>query len=196
MASGTGSIYDTVALLPDGSATYTVRATVAPSAPDSLVNTATVTLPAWVSDPTPGDHSATVATPVSGTAGGLFFYTVLPCRVVDTREAPGPSGGPALGPNATRTFPVTGGPCGIPPGAKAVSANVIAVRPVAAGHLAVCPGDAASAPLVSTINFSPGQNRANNAVLRLAVDGTGTIKVKNASAGTVDFVLDVNGYFQ
>jgi hypothetical protein len=49
---------------------------------------------------------------------------------------------------------------------------------------------------VSTINFSPGQNRANNAVLRLAVDGTGTIKVKNASAGTVDFVLDVNGYFQ
>jgi hypothetical protein len=30
----------------------------------------------------------------------------------------------------------------------------------------------------------------------LATNGTGTIKVKNGSAGTVHFVLDVNGYFQ
>jgi len=38
--------------------------------------------------------------------------------------------------------------------------------------------------------------RANNAVVLLATDGTGTIKVKNGSAGVVHFVLDVNGYFQ
>jgi hypothetical protein len=35
--------------------------------------------------------------------------------------------------------------------------------------------------------------RANNAVVRLARDGT--INVKNGSAGSVHLVLDVNGFF-
>lgn len=38
--------------------------------------------------------------------------------------------------------------------------------------------------------------RANNAVVLLATDGSGTIGVKNGSAKAVHFVLDVNGYFQ
>src|SRR5207249_5080796 len=33
------------------------------------------------------------------------FYTVSPCRVADTRDAPGPSGGPALTANTIRTLP-------------------------------------------------------------------------------------------
>jgi hypothetical protein len=48
---------------------------------------------------------------------------------------------------------------------------------------------------VSSINFTPGVTRANNAVVQLATNG-GTINVHNTSAGTVHFVLDVSGYFQ
>jgi hypothetical protein len=49
---------------------------------------------------------------------------------------------------------------------------------------------------MSNVNFVPGVTRANNAVVPLATDGSGTINVKNGSAGAVHFVLDVNGYFQ
>jgi N-acetylneuraminic acid mutarotase len=124
------------------------------------------------------------------------FYTLSPCRVADTRNAAGPSGGPALAANTTRSFPVTGGACGIPSTAVAVSVNLTAVGAAAAGYLTLFPGDRASAPLASNINFTPGVTRANNAVVPLATDGTGTIKVKNGSVGDVHFVLDVSGYFQ
>jgi hypothetical protein len=49
---------------------------------------------------------------------------------------------------------------------------------------------------VSSINFTAGVTRANNAAVPLATDGTGTIGVQNGSAGMVHLVLDVNGYFQ
>jgi hypothetical protein len=124
------------------------------------------------------------------------FYTVTPCRLADTREPVGPTGGPALGGGSTRSFPVTGGACGIPSTAVAVSVNLTAVGAAAVGSLTLYPGDAPGPPLVSSINFTAGVTRANNAAVPLATDGTGTIGVQNGSAGTVHLVLDVNGYFQ
>ncbi len=50
-ASGTGDIADTVTILPGGTLTYTVNATVVPDATGTLVNTATVELPAGMTDP-------------------------------------------------------------------------------------------------------------------------------------------------
>jgi hypothetical protein len=120
------------------------------------------------------------------------FFTVTPCRLVDTRNAAGPSGGPALVAGAVRSFPVTGGVCGIPSTAIAVSVNLTVAQPAAQGYVTLYPGDAAGPPLVSNINFVAGQTRANNAVILLATNG-GTINVKNGSAGSVHLVLDVNG---
>jgi ELWxxDGT repeat protein len=153
---------------------------------------------------TSGDRLFFVAD--DGTGSGLWildllppatsFYTVTPCRLADTRNPPGPSGGPALGAQAIRTFPVTGGACGVPSTAVAVSVNLAAVEAAAAGYLTLFGSGAPGPPLVSTVNFSSGQTRANNAVVPLATDGTGTVRVKNGSAGAVHFVLDVNGYFR
>lgn len=56
-ASGSGNINDTVNLPAGGSVTYTVSATVSPAATGTLVNTANVT--SSVTDPTPGNNSAT-----------------------------------------------------------------------------------------------------------------------------------------
>jgi hypothetical protein len=142
---------------------------------------------------TGGAYANPAVLPPAPPPGAL--HTVAPCRLVDTRGAAGPSGGPALVGGAVRSFLITGGVCGIPSTATAVSVNVTAVGAAAPGHLTVYAGDAAGPPLASTINFSAGQTRANNASVRLAANG-GTMMVKNGSAGSVHLVLDVNGYFQ
>lgn len=51
------------------------------------------------------------------------FTALTPCRVIDTRDATGPTGGPALQANGTRVFPIAGS-CGVPSSAVAAAANV------------------------------------------------------------------------
>jgi len=58
-AAGAGNIGDTVNLPSGGSVTYTAGCTISPAATGSLSNTATVAAPAGVTDPTPGNNSAT-----------------------------------------------------------------------------------------------------------------------------------------
>jgi hypothetical protein len=123
------------------------------------------------------------------------FYTVTPCRVVDTRDADGPLGGPILAGNgAERSFVVTGS-CGIPADATAISVNVTVTMSTDYGLLRVYPGNLA-APVVSTINFTAGRTLANNAILRLPDNGSGSITVKADGPAQVHFLLDVNGYFK
>ncbi len=125
--------------------------------------------------------------------GPTGFFTVPPCRVVDTRNAAGPSGGPALVATQTRSFMMAGA-CGIPGSAVAVSANLTVISS-AGGFVSVFPGNALPFR-TSNLNFGAGQTRANNAVLMLATDGTGTVAVLNSSTTATQFLIDVNGYFQ
>jgi hypothetical protein len=99
-----------------------------------------------------------------------------------------------LQPSGIRTF-VLAGSCGVPASAKALSVNLTVTQPAAGGYLVLFPANF-EIPLTSSINFGAGQTRANNAVVSLAFDGSGGIKVVNASGATVHFILDVNGYFQ
>lgn len=124
-----------------------------------------------------------------------MLFTLTPCRAVDTRNAIGPLGGPALAGGASRTFTLAGA-CGIPAGAKVVLANVAAVTPTVAGDLVIYPATLAAPPPTSTISFRTGKTRANNAHLLLASDGTGRVIVKNNAAGALHLVLDVNGYYR
>src|SRR5205807_1217221 len=48
----------------------------------------------------------------------LAFFPVTPCRLVDTRTATGPLGGPSLTGNTTRIFPILSGPCNVPSAAQ------------------------------------------------------------------------------
>jgi hypothetical protein len=124
----------------------------------------------------------------------LQFYTLTPCRLIDTRNAAGPLGGPALQPNVDRLFALAG-VCGVPVDAKAVSINVTVTGGAALGDLRLYPGDQAL-PATSTINYNMGQTRGNNAVISLGQDGLGSLKVHCTSAGAVSFILDINGYFK
>jgi photosystem II stability/assembly factor-like uncharacterized protein len=122
------------------------------------------------------------------------FYTVIPCRVLDTREPDGPRGGPALAAGADRTFTIAGPPCGIPAGALAASVNLTVTGATAAGNLRLYPADV-PLPEASSINYSAGLARANNAIVPLSELGDIKVRCSQAS-GTVHFILDVNGYFQ
>ena len=73
-ASGSGSIADSVTIPAGSSVTYTVNATVSPSASGPLTNTASVSAPAGASDPNPGNNSAT-DTDVQGASTADFSVT-------------------------------------------------------------------------------------------------------------------------
>ena len=123
----------------------------------------------------------------------LSFYTVAPCRVVDTRGPAGPYGGPALDAGSFRTFPLAG-QCDIPSTAVTVAANLTVAQPTALGHLRVFP-EGTPLPEASSINYGVGQTRANNGFLALSPAGEVSVYCKQFS-GTAHFILDVVGYFQ
>ncbi len=160
-----------------------------------VVNGVAATLPVSVSgpSPTPTPTPTPAPTPSPTPATATAFYTVNPCRVIDTRDPSGPSGGPALAAGTTRAFPVAG-LCGIPSSARAVAANLAIVLPTDAGDLRLYP-TSLSAPMASTVNFTSGVVRANNAIVALGSDGQVNVQCDMLS-GATDFFLDVYGYFQ
>jgi outer membrane protein assembly factor BamB len=125
----------------------------------------------------------------------LQFFTVTPCRAIDTRGPAGTFGGPALaGSGAVRRFPLAG-QCGVPADAQAVAANVTVINPSSGGDLRLAPSGFASP--TSTINFSAGQVRTNNAVVSLTGDPLGSLAVQtDIFPGSAHLVVDVFGYFK
>ena len=128
---------------------------------------------------------------LAATGGG--YFTVTPCRVIDTRDPVGPYGGPALAAGASRSV-VFAGQCGIPVTARALAFNLTITLPTDQGHLRVFP-TGAMLPLISMMNYRAGQSRANNGISTLGPSGDLTI-FSGQATGTVHFIVDVVGYFQ
>jgi Glycoside hydrolase family 44 len=125
------------------------------------------------------NRSATLAVvaPAPAPATPSRFYTLTPCRVLDTRNPTGPFGAPALS-TAERTFNLAG-VCGVPATAQAVSANLTVVSPTSAGDLRSYAAGSLL-PIATAISFIAGQTCANNAVLALSQDGNAALE---AAAG-------------
>jgi len=143
-----------------------------------------------------------VAVSTASAIGPLQFYSVTPCRLLDTRDQIGVDGGPALSNGVTRSFAVYGSnarACGIDVMAMAVSLNVTVVTPTYYGHLTVWPYNT-DLPVVSTINF-PGQEPAiaNGAIVPLTVDSSFQISARptlGGAGGNVHLIIDITGYFK
>ncbi len=112
-AAGSGNINDSANLPSGGSVTYTAVCTISGAATGSLSNTATVAAPGGVTDPTPGNNSATDVDALgasadlsitktdgvtTATAGGSTTYTI-------TASNAGPSN--ASGSTVADTFPAS-----------------------------------------------------------------------------------------
>ncbi len=107
---------------------------------------------------------------------------LAPCRVVDTRNAAGPYGGPAIPAGNQRVFRMTG-QCGIPATAKAVSGNVTAVTPLSDGAFQLFSGDDQPG-VATTVSFVARKTRANNVVLKISGSGSGALGVASTAFGT------------
>jgi hypothetical protein len=105
--------------------------------------------------------------------------------------APPGTEGPLVA-GADRVFPLVP-QCDIPDGAQALSVNLAVTQPSAAGNLRLYPA-ATPLPTVSSINYSAGQTRSNNAIVTPNISGELAVRCAQAS-GTAHFILDVNGYF-
>lgn len=117
---------------------------------------------------------------------GLDFYTLAPCRAIDTRTSSPLTAGVA------RTFPVAG-VCGVPADAKAVAVNLTVFGPTALGNVVAWPAGA-TLPGTSNLNFLAGVNRANNALLELS-GGEIQALARMIPGAEVHLILDVVGYF-
>ena len=120
----------------------------------------------------------------------LQFFSAAPCRLVDTRRAVGPLGGPSMAAGEIRDFPLLSSSCGIPPSAQAYSLNVTAVPTSVLGYLTTWPVGQAK-PLVSTLNDLTGTIVANAAIVPAGTGGDINVFVTDPT----DVVIDVNGYF-
>jgi hypothetical protein len=132
-------------------------------------------------------------------ATGNQFFTITPCRAVDTRIAGG-----AIPANGSRSFYVVGNltgqggqsTCGIPSGATGVFLNAVAVAPSAPGHLTIYPWPG-PLPSTSTLNFTTGQTVANGALIPICDSSTTTCSADltvTMGPASAHIVIDVTGY--
>jgi hypothetical protein len=115
-------------------------------------------------------------------AGGLSLYTLSPCRVLDTRQTPGPLTG-TLGVN------VAGNACDAPTTAQAYVFNATVVPPSPLGYLTLWP-EGSVQPLVSTLNAIDGSLTSNMAVVPAASGA-----VNAFASNPTQLILDISGYF-
>ena len=127
----------------------------------------------------------------------LQFYSLAPCRVVDTRagsQQPHGLGPPLLGNRETRDLPILTSPClrGIS-NPQAYSFNVTVVpNPVGQplNYVTVWPSNEMQ-PVVSTLNNPTATVVANAAIVPAASNGDIDIFAYNST----DVIVDINGYF-
>jgi hypothetical protein len=120
--------------------------------------------------------------PSQGKGTALSLYTLLPCRVADTRQSIGAFSG-------QHTFPMTTGVnCSVPGNAQALVINATVVPTGPLGYLTLWPGG--TQPVVSTLNAANGAITSNMAIVPTA---NGSI---DAFAPTpTQLILDVSSYF-
>jgi hypothetical protein len=120
------------------------------------------------------------------------FTSLSPTRLLDTRIGLGAPEG-AVAPRGTVHLQVTGRG-GVPAsGVSAVVLNVTAVAPTAEGYVTVY-ADGLARPTTSNLNFVAGRTVPN---LVIAPVGTnGKVALYNGSAGTVQLIADVSGYYR
>jgi uncharacterized repeat protein (TIGR03803 family) len=115
--------------------------------------------------------------------GGLSFYALTPCRVIDTRSG---GGQPFSG---EKTISVQTSPCGPPATSEGYVFNATAIPQGTLSFLTLWP-DGEPQPTVSTLNAKDGAVTSNMAIVP-NTDG----KTDAWAQGSTQLILDISGYF-
>jgi uncharacterized protein (DUF1501 family) len=120
---------------------------------------------------------------------GAGLVAIAPARLLDTRNAIGAPGN-GVGPGSEIALAVAG-VGGVAPTARAVVLNVTATDATTDTFVTVYP-DGVARPEASNLNVSAGDAIANLVVAKLGDNGQ--VRLFN-SAGSLDLIADVTGYF-
>lgn len=138
-------------------------------------------------------------------SGSSDYAPILPQRIFDSRTAgSGGTDSPIAG-NAGLTLDITDTTAGSgwAQGQTGYALTSTVTNTVAGGYLTIFP-NGVSRPVVSNLNFGPGQTAANLALATAGPDsstvGTTTstykaVNFSNGSAGNLDLIVDMAGYF-
>jgi hypothetical protein len=113
---------------------------------------------------------------------GTSYYSVQPCRVIDTRST-----NPF---NGTLTVDVADSSCQASAAANAYVLNATVVPSSGFYFLSLYPNGLAQAPVVSTLNAIDDMITSN-----MAIVPTNNGSIDAFSMGTTDLILDLSGYF-
>jgi hypothetical protein len=116
--------------------------------------------------------------------GGLSFYVLTPCRVLDTRESG--SGQPFSG---ELDVNVTGSACSPPSAAQAYVFNTTVIPSGELQYLTVWP-QGTTQPVVSTLNAFDGAITSN-----MAIVPTTNGSISDFATNPTQLILDLSGYF-
>ena len=119
----------------------------------------------------------------------LTLIAVTPCRQYDSRSVA------SLPDNTNLAVILAGAPCGLPASAQAVSVSITVFDITGAGGNGVFRVGTANDPTTAWINYPQTETQRGNAGI-VPLNGSGQIVVKvNQGGGSVDFTVDVNGYY-
>ena len=145
--------------------------------------------------PATGGGSVDFTADVAGyyaAGSGAGYVPIAPTRVYDSRTASGlPGAGMTLTAGGTDNVTVAGGTTGIPASATAVALNVAITNPTASSFIDAYPAGA-TAPGTANQNFLAGETLSSQVIAGVGTGGQVTI---GNHAGTVDVVVDVDGYY-
>jgi hypothetical protein len=128
---------------------------------------------------------------LAGPPLGFYFYTLPPCRVLDTRESSGEFQG---------TLRVLFGnlySCGVPNIAEALVVNATVVPSGPLGFLTLWPDNCSYCmpllppPVVSTLNAEDGSVTSNMAIVSVGIAG----RIDAFASSDTQLILDVSGCF-
>ncbi len=120
-------------------------------------------------------------------SGGLSFYDLTPCRVLDTRNGKFPQ--PFSGTLHAAILNGSGSACAVPAQAQSYVFSATVVPPTGLGFLALWPNGTAQ-PVVSTLNAVDAAITSN-----MAIVPTTNGSVDAFAANLTNLILDLFGYF-
>ena len=121
-----------------------------------------------------------------GTPDGGGFQGIAPKRLMDTRV---PLGASRFASGGVATLSVVGSGAA-PSGAAAVVLNVTVTAPAGPGFLTAWPAGVAR-PVVSNLNYTSGQTRANQVTVKVGAGGAVSLFAQTAA----DVVVDIMGWY-
>ena len=136
--------------------------------------------------------SFTTASTGGGTgSSALQLLTVAPCRVIDTRNANGPLGGPFIAAGTSRTIPIPSSACGVP--ANAVGLLAQHYRRSQNRYAGLSDG-LANRPDAAARLHSEFAGRVGSGQRRHRSRGHGGA-INAFATNDTDLIVDINGYF-